>query len=145
MALRHAENLSSPTSLNRISSTSAEKDHLRRQWRRGFRQHVATREPLPTYHLVKAVRAEPANGLLLGADFTWQGAAYRWPANPFTGRPMTLGTEPRDFTLEPIGRERRVGVGMRSGRAQVTGRLPAAGWQADALTLTVSASAAPVE
>ena len=35
----------------------------------------------------------------LGHDFTWRGKRYRWPTNPYTGRPMKEGTGPGDFAI----------------------------------------------
>lgn len=37
-----------------------------------------------------------------GQDFTWRGKHYRWPTNPFTGRPMQAGTGPGDFSIRFI-------------------------------------------
>lgn len=34
-----------------------------------------------------------------GHDFAWRGKRYRWPENPYTGRPMKEGTGPGDFSI----------------------------------------------
>ena len=34
----------------------------------------------------------------VGADFKWEGKTYRWPTNPFSGRPVKAGTGPGDFS-----------------------------------------------
>jgi hypothetical protein len=48
------------------------------------------------------VRAAMLRRQQLGQDFTWHGESYRWPTNPFTGRPMKEGTGPGDFAVRFI-------------------------------------------
>ena len=68
---------------------------------RTFTESLRKREkPRAHYRFVAAARAAQVGGRLFGSDFQWQGTKYRWPTNPFTGKPMKQGTGPGDFTCE---------------------------------------------